>query len=38
MEIETKPEAEGAVKSEEKENAGNLELSIAPDGQLYCCL
>lgn len=43
-EIETKSEVgaktgeEGAAQSEGKENDGNLELSIAPDGQLYCCL
>lgn len=33
-----KKEVEGAAQSEGKENNGNLELSIAPDGQLYCCL
>lgn len=37
-EVGAKTEEEGAAKSEGKENNGNLELSIAPDGQLYCCL
>ena len=37
-EVGAKTEEEGAAQSEGKENNGNLELSIAPDGQLYCCL
>ena len=37
-EVGAKTEEEGAAQSERKENNGNLELSIAPDGQLYCCL
>lgn len=37
-EVGAKTEEEGAAQSEGKENKGNLELSIAPDGQLYCCL
>lgn len=37
-EVGAKTEEEGAEQSEGKENNGNLELSIAPDGQLYCCL
>lgn len=37
-EVGAKTEEEGAAQSEGKENNGSLELSIAPDGQLYCCL
>ena len=37
-EVGAKTGEEGAAQSEGKENNGNLELSIAPDGQLYCCL
>ncbi len=36
--VGAKTEEEGTAQSEGKENNGNLELSIAPDGQLYCCL